>query len=152
MEPIAAGFMFSIAAAAFLGVVVGAIGGAVIWRLRKNIFLGGLLTAGAYVLLLIAENEGRRLWIRGELAWGIPALVVSFLLSSLLARLLSTHTRLSPTWTSVATLGLTWVLGFLYLFLFRVSLTAPREVALWADTCLLLLLVVQSRKAHRQHA
>ena len=44
---IAVGFLVLIGAAAVLGVLVGAIGGAVAWRLRMNLAVGVALTACA---------------------------------------------------------------------------------------------------------
>ena len=41
MEPIAVGFLILIGTAALIGVVVGVIGGAVVWRARSNLVLGG---------------------------------------------------------------------------------------------------------------
>jgi hypothetical protein len=58
MEPIAVGFMVLVGTAALLGVVVGAIGGAVAWRVGVSLPLGGLLTAGAFLAVLVAEQRG----------------------------------------------------------------------------------------------
>ena len=145
MEPIAAGFMILIATAALLGVIVGAIGGAVFWRFRVNLLTGSLLTALAYVLLLVVESEGRTSWVKVKVVWGTPALMLAFLLTSLLAPWLASRTALRPTWTGLISLGLTWAMGFVYLLLFRVSLAAPPWVALGADACLLLLLIRNRR-------
>jgi hypothetical protein len=59
MEPIAVGFMVLVGTAALLGVVVGAIGGAVAWRVRICLPLGGLPTGGALFVVLVAEQNGR---------------------------------------------------------------------------------------------
>ena len=141
VEPIAVGFILSIAGAAFIGVLVGALGGAIVWRFRVNIFVGGLLTALAFVLFLIVDDGGRRLLMKAELTWGTPALLLAFLLTSLLAPWLASRLTLRPTWIGLIALGLAWAIGFVYLLLFRVSLTAPPWVALGADVCMLLLLI-----------
>jgi hypothetical protein len=56
MEPIAVGFMVLVGTAALLGVVVGAIGGAVVWRVGISFPLGGLVTGSALFVVLIAEE------------------------------------------------------------------------------------------------
>ena len=56
MEPIAVGFMVLVGTAALLGVVVGAIGGAVVWRVGISFPLGGLVTGSALLVVLIAEE------------------------------------------------------------------------------------------------
>jgi hypothetical protein len=151
MEPIAAGFMVSIAAAAVLGIVVGAIGGAVVRRLRMNFVLGVFLTACAYLLALIEENDGRVLWLKAELVWGTPSMMLAFLISLIAARWLEARTKLRPIWTTLAAFGVALTLGFLYLLTFRLSLTAPPVIGLVADAGLLLLLVL-SRKIIRNDA
>src|SRR5438552_12847513 len=133
MAPIAFGFMILIGAAALMGVMVGAIGGAVIWRMRMNLVLGGLLTAGVYLLVLVADHLGDFLWLRAKLTWGIPPLSLAFLIASVSARWLKARTRLHPTWTTLAACGVGLGLGFLYLLLFRIDLEAPLAVALVAD-------------------
>ena len=96
MEPFAVGFMILVAGAAFLGVVVGAIGGAVVWRLRGGLVLGIALTACAYLLALILEHHEDFIFLRAKLAWGIPSMSVSFLIGSVSARWLEARTRLRP--------------------------------------------------------
>jgi len=56
MEPIAVGFMVLVGTAALLGVVVGAIGEAVAWRVGISLPLGGLVTGGALFVVLVAEE------------------------------------------------------------------------------------------------
>jgi hypothetical protein len=56
MEPIAVGFMVLVGTAALLGVVVAAIGGAVVWRVGISFPLGGLVTGGALFVVLVAEE------------------------------------------------------------------------------------------------
>jgi len=124
-----------------MGVVVGAIGGTVTWRLGGSLVLGGLLTACAYLLALILEHPQDFLWLRAKLAWGIPATSVTFLIGSVVARWLRVRTALRPIWIALAALGFALSMGFLYLLLFRVSLQAPLVAALVGDICLILLLM-----------
>jgi hypothetical protein len=145
MEPFAVGFVVSIAAAAVTGILVGAIGGAVVWRMRMNLVVGSLLTACAYLLILLADGQ-RLLGLRGHLYWGVPLLILGFLLSSVAARWLRTRIKLRPTWIALQALGLALTLGFLNLLLFRWSFRAPPLVALAADACLFVLLIRSQRR------
>jgi hypothetical protein len=63
MEPIAVGFMVLVGTAALLGVVVGAIGGAVAWASVSARWLRAPLLAalGAGVCLILLLIRGRRL-------------------------------------------------------------------------------------------
>ena len=145
MEPFAVGFMILVAAASFIGVVVGAIGGAVIWRLRIGIVLGAVLTAAAYFLVLVLEHHEDFTWLRAKLTWGAPSMVLSFLICSVSAPWLAARTTLRPTWIALAALGISLAMGFLYLLLFRVSMRAPLVTALAADVCLIILLILNRR-------
>ncbi|MGH7701913.1 MAG: hypothetical protein ACREMO_02385 [Gemmatimonadales bacterium] len=140
MEPLAGVFILTIVTAALTGVVVGAIGGAVVWRVRSNLALGGLLTAGAYLLVQALDGDALGL-LRARFTWGLPAAILAFLVASVSARWIAARTTLRPTWITLAAFGLALGLGFLYLFLFRVSPWAPRRGAVAADVCLILLLM-----------
>src|SRR5258705_3832911 len=129
MDAVAVGFMVLIAGAAFMGVVVGAIGGAVTWRFGGSLVLGGLMTACAYLLALILEHPQDFIWLGAKLTWGIPATSVTFLIGSVSAPWLKARTALRPTWIALATLGITLSMGFLYLLLFRISMQAPLVAA-----------------------
>ena len=145
MAPIAAGFMVMVGAAVVMGLLVGAIGGALAWRVGWNLLLGGLLTTIAFVLVLIAGHPGDQTWLRAELAWGAAPMGMSFLIATIAARGLAARTRLRPLWTSLAAFGLTVAVAFLYLllsrFLFQSSLWAPILAAMWADVLLVCALL-----------
>ena len=141
MELIAVGFRVMIAGATVLGIFVGAVGGAVVWRLRIQLALGGLLTALAYLLLLVVEHPGYLGWLRTKLTWGIPSTLLAFLICSISASWLEAHTRLRRTWTSLAALGLALIAGSLYLFLFRVGMRAPVLAGLVVDLVLIVFLI-----------
>jgi hypothetical protein len=140
MEPIAVGFMILIGTAALIGVVVGAIGGAVTWRVGGNLALGGLLTACALVGVLIAEGEGSMTWLRAKLTWGAPSMALTFLLAWLSARWLQARTTLGPNWTALAAFGIALSLGLLSLKLFGISPRTPLLAGLGACVCLILLI------------
>ena len=78
--------------------------------------------------------------MRAKLVWGLPPLLLSFLIASATARALEARTRLRPLWTTLAAFGCALSLGFLYLLLFRLDLGKPLVVALVADAALALLL------------
>jgi uncharacterized PurR-regulated membrane protein YhhQ (DUF165 family) len=147
VEPIAAGFMRTIAGAAVLAVLVGALGGACVWWARIHIALGALLTACAYVLLLIADHHGRFFWLNAELTWGAPILALTFLVVSLAARWLGAHARWRPTLVVLVSFGVTLVVGLSYQFLFRLDMQAPLRWAWMIDAVLVLLLL-----RYRKHA
>ena len=145
MEPIAAGFLRTIAGATVLAVFVGAVGSACVWRARIHIALGALLTTCAYVLLLIADLHGRFFWLRAELTWGTPILALTFLAGSLAARCMGAHARWRPTLVALVSFGVTLVVGLSYLFLFRLDMQAPLRWA-WVIDAGLVLLLLRSRK------
>jgi hypothetical protein len=145
MEPIAVGFMIMIGAAALTGVVIGAIGGAVTWRLGANLALGGLLTACGLLLVFVADEWGNLVWLRAKFTWGAPSMALTFLLASLSARWLQARTSLRRAWTALAAFGFALILGLLNLKLLGLSLRAPLLAALEAGVCLIILLI-QSRR------
>jgi hypothetical protein len=140
MAPIAAGFVILIVTAALMGVVVGAIGGAVAWRFRSHLVLGAVLTWCAFVLLLLADYPEGWHWLRAKLTWGTPPLTLTFLIATASARELEARTALPRAWITLAAAGLALSLGFLYLRLFRLDLWTPLPVALGGDVALILLL------------
>ena len=145
MEPIAVGFTILVGTAALIGVVVGAIGGAVVWRLKSNVVSGGVLTACAYLLVLVAEHHEDFQWLRAKLTWGVPSMTLAFLICSISAPWLEARTGLRPTRAALAAFGFSLGVGLLYLLTFRVSLRAPLVSALAADLCLILLLMHNRR-------
>src|SRR5215510_7094665 len=147
MAPLAYGFLILMAGAAVLGVVVGAIGGVAVWRLRMNLLLGGLLTVCAYVLYVLVDSGV--VWVRAKVAWGGPPMLFAFLVATILARSLGARTRLRPVWTILATLVGTLLLGFLYLRLFALSLTIPPLIGLVVDLLLVLAVVLTRRRYAR---
>jgi hypothetical protein len=144
MAPIAAGFMVLVAAAAFLGVMVGAIGGAVAWRVRINLALGLCLTAAALLVVLVATQYGEYSWLRAKLAWGAPPLILSYLMVAGSADWLESRTKLPATWTAFVAFCIGLVLGLVYLRLLGISRQAPR-LAVPAVALFLLYLLIRPR-------
>ena len=148
MEPIAYGFMITVAGAAVMGVAVGALGGACVWRARMHIVMGALLTAAVYVLLLIADHHGRTFWLNAELTWGAPMLAMAYLIASLAARLVAARTRLRMTWTALVALSVALVAGLSYMLLFRIDMRAPIRWAWVIDAGLVVLLSLNRERPH----
>jgi hypothetical protein len=146
MEPIAVGFMILVGTAAFIGAVVGAIGGAITWRVGANLALGALLTAGALLLVLVAEGDGRVTWLSAKLTWGAPSMAFTYLAASASGRWFQARTTLRRTGTALAAFAVALSLGLLSLRLFGLSLRAPLLAALGAGVCLILLLIRDRRR------
>jgi len=83
MEPLAVATISSIAGAAVLAALIGAVSGAVVWRVRHGLVLGGFLSIGAYLLVLVIDGGFS---LRGAAVFGGPPLVLTFLVSYLAAR------------------------------------------------------------------
>lgn len=147
MEPIAFGFMRTIAGAAVLAVLVGALGGAIVWRTRLHLALGTLLTVCAYVLLLIADHHGRLFWLHAELTWGAPILALTFLVGSLAARWIGANSRWRRTWVALVSFSVALLVGLSYMFLFRIDMQAPLRWAWVIDAGLVLLLLRSGKRA-----
>jgi hypothetical protein len=141
MAPVAYGFLIMIGTAALMGAFVGAIGGAIVWRARLHLLLGALLTACAYLVLLLLDYPKDFTWLKAKLAWGIPPLIQAFLLGVLSARGLAARTKLHPNVVALAGFAFSLGVGLLCLLPFRIDPAAPVHIALIADGCLLLALV-----------
>ncbi len=149
MEPIGYGFLIMIAGAVTAGIVIGALGGAISWRLNSNLVLGAVLTAVAFPLLLIADDRGSTKWLRAELHWGLPSLALGFLSCALLATSLRGLTRIGPTWAAILAFVLAVGLGVLSMRSLKNDPGAIPTVGLVADACLLALLVFARRRFRR---
>ena len=142
MEPIAYGFLSMVAGTAVMGVLIGAVCAAIVWRVRGNIVYGALITSGVFLLLMIIDDRGRFTWFGAEVYWGAPALAVGYLLCSASARWLEALTRLGRTWTALAALVFTLAVGFFYLRLFNVDPKLLVPVGWWAGLVLVVLVIL----------
>ena len=118
MAPVAAAAYATIGATALLAVIIGAVGGAVLWRARHGLALGGLFVVGAFFVAFAAFIGFS--W-RGALVFGVIPLILTFLISFLAARQLRTRANFRPIWASLAALGTALILGLLYMLLFRID-------------------------------
>ena len=155
MAPVGYGFLLLIFTAALVGVVVGAIAGAVVWRLRCNLALGGLLAACVLPLVLVAEAYGSVYWLRAKVIWGAPSAALTFLICSIAARWLEASTALRRSWTALAAGGLALGVGLLYLAWFKHRLLSahgawsPLLPTLATDIVLLVVLLLTRRPARQ---
>ena len=156
MAPVGYGFLILIFTAALTGVVVGAIAGAVVWRGRCNLALGGLVTACLFPLVLIAEAYGNVYWLRAKIIWGAPSAALTFLVCSISARWLEARTALRPMWISLTAGSLALGVGLLYLAWFKYLLLSshgsrgPLLPTLTTDIVLLVVLLLLTRRPVRQ--
>lgn len=143
MEPLAVGAIVSIAGTAALAVIIGALSGAVVWRVRHGLIWGGLLSISAYLFVFAIDGDFS---LRGAAVFGGPPLVLTFLISYLAARQLTARANLRALWATVAALASALAVGTLYLLWFRFGLlrSSPWEpiwTAAGADVCLLLVAI-----------
>lgn len=144
MEVIAVGFKVLVASVVVTAVIVGAMSGAVFWRAKNGLVLGSLSALGVY-FLAVAIDLDLLPWGKLTLVFGVPPLIMTFLMSYLTARHLKARSKLRPLWASLAALGGTLIVGFSYGFLFRIGFEAPIWTALGADAGLILLTIRNRR-------
>ena len=149
MAPLAAAGYVSIAALAVEALIVGGLCGAIIWAVKVSVLWGGLLAAGGYLAAIVFLGAHSP---EAAAVFGMPLMILTLLTSWLTARYAEACARLRRTWATLVGLGSAFLLGFLCLLLFRLSVWAPVYVALAADVCLipLILLTQRSRKAVAQ--
>src|SRR5262245_35379541 len=121
MEPVGYGFLILVGSAAIFGLLIGAIGGAVGWRFKVNVFLCIAVTACAFLILLIRDQRSFHA-VGAQMVWGLPALTMSFLVSSIAARMLAAFTRIRQGLVALAAFGLALGTGLLYLSTFGTEL------------------------------
>src|SRR5688500_7892548 len=137
MEPLAIAGYVSVVSNAVLGVTLGALGGAIAWALQRNFLWVVLLAAGGYLATTVLLGSSR---LAASAIIGIPPLAMTVLAAWLTARYLETRPGFPRLWATLVALGSALLLGFLWLFLFRLGLRTPVSVALAADVCLIALL------------
>lgn len=149
MEPVGYGILFAIAASAGNSVLLGAVIGAAVWRLRWGLPLGGL---GAGVYLVVAARSIHFAFLAFAAIFA-PPLVMSLLASYLTGRYLGGHRHVRFAWATLAALGVGLVFAALYLLLLRArfpdDLWTPAWAALGVDVCLALLAIQWIRGQRR---
>lgn len=143
MAPVAAAVEVTAVSAALLGVLVGAAGGIVVWRLRSGLLVGGLAVAGVYVLFVIATLG--YFWLRLAVFFGVLPLIQALLLSWLIARQLEARAKLRPLWNALAALSCTLVVGWLCLLSSRLDLLGPTWLAVGVIACLIFVSIARRK-------
>ena len=135
------------ATAAMAALILGAMTGAVVWRLKSSLFLGGLLSLAIFVLAATVFLGFRSLTV--AVIYGIPALIMTFLISHLAANAWNVRLNMRALWATLAGIGTALVAALLYLLMLRFSALAAVWVALGADACLIPL-AMRNRKVVSQ--
>src|SRR5262245_21128788 len=105
MEPIAYGLLSLVAGTVIGGLLVGAIGGAVVCWTRRSILPGFLLTVCGFVLLLAADHFQGLHSLYAEFIWGAAPMTLTYLVCACAGRALEAWTRLRPVWRALAAFG-----------------------------------------------
>jgi peptidoglycan/LPS O-acetylase OafA/YrhL len=140
MEPLAAvGYSYIFIASVFLkGLTVGALGGALAWAVRRSPLWVLVLVSGCY----LAGTEFLGSFnLKTAALFGMPALVLTFLISWLAAYYLGTRRRWRRIGASLAAICFALMVGVAWGFLFRISIWAPVVCAIVADAIVLLAIL-----------
>lgn len=137
MGPLAAAGYVSVVSNAVLAIIVGASAGAIAWAVNRSVLWVGLLAAAGYVAETVLLGSSR---LAAAAIVGMPPLILTLLVSWLTACFLETRVHLRRLWATLMAVGCALLVGFLWLFLFRVSFRVPLLVALAADIGLIVLL------------
>lgn len=140
MEVVAAGFVNLVVTTALAALIMGVIGGIIVWRVRCGLVLGGLVAVvvylGAYLGVAAIFLAFPSLVL--AVVYGMPALALTFLISFLTVRHLETRANLHPIWATLSAFVSALIAGFLWILLFKLSYWAPVWVILGIDACLIL--------------
>ena len=133
VEPVAAAGYVIIAAHAVLGVLLGALAGAVVSALGRGLIWGGLAAA----LIYLGEALLHSTRLAAAALIGLPPLVLTLLACWLAARWLQARLKWRRLWAVPAASAAAVIVGFLWMLLFRHSVQLPITVAIVADLGLL---------------
>ena len=144
MEPLAAAGYVMIAAAAVLAMLLGSLAGAIAWLSRCSLLWPGLLAAAGY----LAETVFLESAAPGPSAViGLPPMLMTMLISWLVAGTLERRAGLGRVWAALAGLGAALLLGFLWGFSLRLGLWPAVSLALITDACLFLVILMRRKRA-----
>ena len=133
MEPVAAAGYVIIAAHAVLGVLLGALAGAIVSALGRGLFWGGVAAAAIYLGEALLQSTR----LAAAALIGLPPLFLTLFTCWILARWLQARLKWRRLWAVLAAFAAAVVVGFLWMLLFRHSVQLPITVAIVADLCLL---------------
>jgi hypothetical protein len=143
MGPVAAAGYLLLTSAFLDAVIVGAFAGAIAWAVKRNLLWVGPLLAGGHLAAtgLLASYS-----LKAAALFGIPALVLTLLISWLAAGYLEVRAKWRPMWAVLAAICCGLIAGFTCRFLFRLSMWAPPAFAATTDVVLILFLLFLSRR------
>ncbi len=139
MEVISNGFLILVGSVAIAAFIMGTFGGAIVWKVRGGLALGGLSTVGVY-LLASAAILGYP-WLIAALIFGVPSLILTFLISFIVARHFESRANSHHIFPALAAIFTALVAGFLLLVLFRFNLWAATLTTLGIDAYLILYVI-----------
>ena len=133
MEPVAAAGYVIIAAHAVLGVLLGALAGAIVSALGRGLIWAGVAAAAIYLGEALLHSTR----LAAAALIGLPPLVLTLLTCWIVARWLQARPKWRRLWAVPAAFASALILGFLWMLLFRHSVQLPITVAMVADVGLL---------------
>ena len=133
MEPVAAAGYVIIAAHAVLGVLLGALAGAVVSALGRGLIWGAVAAGAIY----LGEALFQSTRLAAAALIGLPPLILTLLACWIVARWLQARLKWRRLWAVPAAFAAAVILGFLWMLLFRHSVQLPITVAIVADVGLL---------------
>ena len=143
MAPRAAVGEVTITAAMVWGVILGALGGAIAWRLRSGLIASGVVLISIYVLAIVVPDGF--FWLNLSLTFGVLPLAQSALVSRALAQYLEARQQWRPLWSGTGAVAGSLVAGWLCLWSRTLDTWAPNWVAGAVSACLLVLLLMTRR-------
>lgn len=147
MEVIANGFIALATATATASIMMGAVSGTIVWKVKKGLVSGGLSTIGLYLIAAIAFLGFP--WVAVIMPFGVPLLIMTFLISFLIGNHLETCGKLSPILATLTALCSALAVGALHLMLFIFSMQASIWVSLGAATYLIIF-AIRNRNQYTQ--
>ena len=129
VEPVAAAGYVIIAAHAVLGVLLGALAGAIVSALGRGLVWTGVAAGAIYLGEALLHST--RLFAAALI--GLPPLILTLLTCWIVARRLQARLKWRRLWAVPAACAAALVVGFLWMLLFRHSVQLPITVAIVAD-------------------
>lgn len=143
MGPVAAAGYLLLTSAFLDAVFVGAFAGAIAWAVKRNLlWIGPVVAAGHHAATGLLASYS----LKAAGLFGIPALVLTLLISWLAACYLEVRAKWRPMWAVLAAICCALIAGFMCGFLFRLSIWAPPAFAATTDVVLILFLLFLSRR------
>src|SRR5688572_8191720 len=124
MEPLAASFAVNAATAGLLATIIGAMGGAIVWRGQFRLIPGIACACVVYVLLSVPLSA-----FLIAIVHGIPLLTLTLLVAWLTAHHLRHRAQLRVVSAVCTALAAALLVGLLHVFLLRLSLWFPAFTA-----------------------